>query len=386
VLTSLRSMAFVPALLIAGCSGSEPTTADDPMDDPEPGAEDPGQEQPQDDFEDPTPTPAPADDNYQPKLFSATRFGVFYQVTKDVLDEYQAVDGKGLPKVAGHAWLITQSHATAYASKGLADMVHRRDDFYYAPAFDLWDAKHDGWQTATTAQLRTWAHNFRDAALAAHADLFTFNEAPTTTGTSASIRVKIATILRAIHEPDAKGRVLWGVTYLTEKAATVSAYDSPASDFFKAIDDTSIALVAEHYHSTGFVCTLSETELATHYFAFRKWLVASGEPAKLSIANKKYTVLHSSRYNDGPSGWAGGDSSVTSLATYQKALSRIAKVTRATEGGINRISFAPTSTNITLFGVQPRITALMRWHYVHTGPQTQELSCIDNFGGNCTCN
>jgi hypothetical protein len=377
--TRIGSHALVCALLMAGCTGTAPT---DVAEDPEPAAEDPGTTPPEDDFTETTPLP---DDTWEPRPFTATRFGVFYQVTRDVLDAYQA-DGSGMPEAAGHAWIITQSHAVAYASKTLADLVHRRADFYYAPAFDIWDDKHKGWQTASDAQLRSWAHDFRDQAIAAHADLFTFNEAPTSTGSSANVRTKIATIIRAIHEPDAKGRVLWGVMYLTEAAATVANYTAPANDFFRAIDDTSIALVAEHYHSTGFVCGQSEAALASHYFNFRDWLVASGEPAKLAIAAKKYTVLHSARYNDGPSGWAGGDATTTSLAQYQRALSRIAKVTRATDGGVNRISFAPTATNITQFGVQPRIVGLMRWHYRHEAAQSGELPCIDNFGGNCTCN
>lgn len=365
-------------LLLAGCTGAAP---DDVVDDPDPGEEDPGTEQPDDEFTEAVP---PVDDGYVPKPLTASRFGVFYQVSKDVLDHYQDATS-GLPNVANHAWLITQSHATAYASKTLAETVHRRADFYYAPAFDLWDDKHNGWESASDAQLRAWSHDFRDTALAAHADLFTFNETPSTTGSNANVRVKIAKILRFIHEPDAMGRQLWGVVYMTEKSATASSWDSPASDFFRAIDDTSIALVVEHYHSTGFVCTLGESELANHYFAFRKWLVASGEPAKLSIAAQKYTVLHSARYNDGTSGWAGGDATKTSLATYQRALSRIARVTRMTEGGVNRISFAPTTSRITLFGVQPRITGLFRWHYRHTAAQSTELPCIDNYGGNCSC-
>jgi hypothetical protein len=373
---TLLFMALLPPLLVAGCTGADPTS-----DDPEPAADDPGQMQPEDEFTQEAP---PVDDGYIPKPFTATRFGVFYQVSSDVLAIYQDAD-KGLPQVAGHAWIITQSHATAFASKTLGDRIHQRPDFYYAPAFDLWDASHDGWQTASDAQLRQWAHDFRDAALKGHADLFTFNEAPTTTGESANVRIKIAKILRYIHEPDAMGRVLWGVTYLTERAATASKYDSPASDFFKAIDETSIALIAEHYHSTGFVCNLSEQALSDHYFGFRKWLVASGEPAKLSIANKKYTVLHSARFNEGTSGWAGGDSTQTTLATYQRALSKITRVTRMTEGGVNRLSFAPTTTQITKVGVQPRITALFRWHYRHTAAQAAELPCIDNFGGNCRC-
>jgi hypothetical protein len=56
-----------------------------------------------------------------------------------------------------------------------------------------------------------------------------------------------------------------------------------------------------------------------------------------------------------------------------------------TDGGLNRLSFAPTTTLITKVGVEPRITALFRWHYRHTAAQSTELPCIDNFGGNCTC-
>ena len=369
---------FCSVLLLAGCTGAAP---DDPVEDPEPGEEDPGTEQPADEFTDSVPA---VDDGYVPKPLTASRFGVFYQVSKDVLDHYQDPT-TGLPNVSNHAWLITQSHATAYASKALAENVHKRADFYYAPAFDLWDDKHNGWETASDAQLRAWSHDFRDQALAAHADLFTFNETPSTTGSSANVRVKIAKILRFIHEPDAMGRQLWGVVYMTEKSATASSWDSPASDFFRAIDETSISLVVEHYHSTGFVCTLTESELANHYFGFRKWLVASGEPAKLSIASQKYTVLHSARYAEGTDGWAGGDATRTSLSTYQRALSRITRVTRMTEGGVNRISFAPTTSRITLFGVQPRITGLFRWHYRHTAAQSTELPCIDNYGGNCSC-
>src|SRR5262245_18972501 len=108
---ALHAMALLPCLLLAGCS--EETV------DPDPGAEDPGMELPADEFDTPAAMP-PADDGYLPKALTATRFGVFYQVTHDVLDLYQDAD-RGLPVVANHAWLITQSHATAYASRALGD-------------------------------------------------------------------------------------------------------------------------------------------------------------------------------------------------------------------------------------------------------------------------
>src|ERR1043165_5555988 len=93
---SWLSMALLPSLLIAGCTGADPT--DPPSDDPEPGADDPGQQQPPDDFMQSDP-PGTVDDGWVPKAFTATRFGVFYQVSSDVLDIYQAQD-TGLAHVA----------------------------------------------------------------------------------------------------------------------------------------------------------------------------------------------------------------------------------------------------------------------------------------------
>jgi len=366
-------------VLAAGCTfASDPSVAD-PGDDTE---DTPPPELP-DDFG--TVVNPPTDDGWVPPAFTATRFGVFYQISGDVLDVYQDPD-HGLPMVANHAYIITHSHAVAFASKQLADLVHRRADFYYAPAFDLWDASHAGWQTASPAMLAQWGHEFRDAAIHAHADLFTFNECPTTTGSSANVRVQIARILRAIHDPDAQGRQLFGVTYFTQKPAIAGNWTEAGSDFFKAIDETSVALVVEYYHSNGYVCGNTTAALADHYFSLHDWLAASGEPAKISIASKKFTVLHSSRFDDGPSGWAGGDATQTTLANFQRALSRSAQVTRDTDGGVNRLAFGPVATSITQIGVQPRITALFRWHYLHTTAQASETSCIDNFGGNCSCN
>jgi hypothetical protein len=363
--------AFVCALLVGGCTSA----AEEPIDDERSRAAGRSTRR----------FPrgrATVDDGWVPRLPTAPRFGVFYRLSKDVL---VTAEPTGLPQVAATRG-SSQSHATAYASKGLAELVHRRDDFYYAPAFDVWDAKHDGWQTTTDTQLRQWAHDFRDTAIAAHADLFTFNEAPTTTPSSDNIRVRIAKILRFLHEPDAQGRQLWGVTYFTQSTATGANWNVPASDFFKAIDETSVALIAEFYHSTGYTCANSQAKLATHYFSLRDWLVASGEPAKLSIANSKFTVLHSSRFAEGVDGWAGGDATTTSLARYQRALSRATQVTRATAGGFNRLAFGPVTSQITKFGVQPRITALFRWHYLHEAAQTKEMPCIDGFAGNCNCN
>jgi len=280
----MRKLGFL-ALAFAACTAtadSDPTAPGD--DDPHPPASDDG-------FNDPTP---PADDGYVPKAMTASRFGVFYQISRDVLDVYQDA-AQGLPMTDNHAWLITHSHATAFASRALADRVHQRADFYYAPAFDLWHA-YPTWQTASDAELRQWAHAFRDDVITKHADGWAFNEVPSGTPHNADAQRRIAAILRALHDPDATGRQLFGVVYFTEAAGTPSNWTSAGSALFKAIDDTSIALVVEHYHSSVFVCSLSDAALADHLFALRSWLVASGEAAKVSLANAKFTVLHSSRF------------------------------------------------------------------------------------------
>jgi hypothetical protein len=82
-----------------------------------------------------------------------------------------------------------------------------------------------------------------------------------------------------------------------------------------------------------------------------------------------------------PRSTAGGDATKQTLANYQHALSRVAKVTRETSGGLNRISFAPVTDK----GVQPRIAELFRWHYDQSAPAASELPCIANYGGNCSC-
>jgi hypothetical protein len=140
--------------------------------------------------------------------------------------------------------------------------------------------------------------------------------------------------------------------------------------------------VAEHFHGQGFVCQNSLDFLRNHYFAMRDWLNGCGEPAKVSIANRKYTVLHSARYGQGASGWAGADADTTTLAAFQRALSRATLATRTRGGGFNRIAYAPVSEATTDPRVHPRIRLLVRWHY---GGGGLEEHCVDDFPGNCEC-
>jgi hypothetical protein len=324
----------------------------------------------------------PSDPAWQPRWDGRTRFVVFYQINPQVLEIY-ADPTTGLPRRPGNGYIFSISHASAPASLSTANLIHSmRDDFFYAPAFDMFE--HEGWETASDAQIAQWGHDFRDKALAAHADMFSFNEAPTTTAANPALRVRMMKMLRALNDPDPQGRRLRGVMFFTHKPSMPQNWTTPGTDFWRTVDETCDAVVVEHYHSQGFVCTWGEEALSEHLFAMREWFEHSGDPNKRSIANRKYTVLHSSRYAEGSSGWQGADSTKTTLAEFQRALSKLTKITRNTPGGINRICYAPTNS-VTAIGVMPRITQLVRWHYGAAAPSVSETACVAGAQSNCSC-
>jgi len=113
-------------------------------------------------------------------------------------------------------------------------------------------------------------------------------------------------------------------------------------------------------------------------------LNSSGDPSKVRIANEKFTVLHSSRFGPGNNGWQGASSDTTSLAAFQRNLSRATVATRTTPGGFNRISYGPIQSALTANGVHPRIAQLVRWHYGHGGSDS-ELGCIAGADVNRRC-
>lgn len=310
------------------------------------------------------------------------RYSCFYQVSFDAIDYYRDPT-YGLPNDAGHEHIFSHSHASVQADQALADYVHAGgSSFKYAPCFDLND--HAGWAQATDGELAAMARNFRDEAISKGADYFGFNEMYSNIPTDSNARNKVMTLLYYLNEPDSLGRRLYGITFFTEAAATPGNWTSAASSFWSRVKETSRLVVMEHYHGHSYVCTNSESFLANHLFAMRTWLNNSGEADKQYISNNQYTVLHSSRYGPGSSGWAGADSNTTSLAAFQRNLSKCAKVTRVTLGGNNRICFGPIASVYTQPGVHPRIRLLIRWHYNQGGTST-ELNCVDHYQGNCQC-
>ena len=191
-------------------------------------------------------------------------------------------------------------------------------------------------------------------------------------------------LLRALAAPDARGVSLRGVLFLTEQAATPGKWTSSATTFWRAVNETCDAVVAEHFHGQGFVCQTSLSELADHLFAMREWLETSGNEDKQEIANQKFTVMHSTRYAPGPSGWAGADSDRVTLPAFQRNLSRAVLATRSRAGGFNRVAFGPLQDSLTAGGVHPRIALLARWHYAQGGGSA-ELACVANASVNCRC-
>jgi hypothetical protein len=309
------------------------------------------------------------------------RISCFYQVNGEALN-YYLEPGVGLPNDPGHIHVFANSHPAANpASASLAAHIHSGGaSFRYAPSFDLND--HQGYLDASDAQLAEWAHTFRDIAIAANADYFAFNELPQDSGSNVRRRVQIMKLLQFLHEPDSTGRQLSGIFFMTHRPSMPANWTSRASAFWARVDATCRLVVAEHYHGHGYICGLSEADLGRHLFALRRWLAASGEPAKIRIANSKFTVLHSSHYGQLPSGWQGADPDDVTIGEFRRNLSKCAKVTRNTAGGFNRISFGPL--NPTDVRVHTRIRRLINWHYNQDRGDRERL-CLAASQANCEC-
>lgn len=313
---------------------------------------------------------------------SPLRYSCFYQVDRNAVDIYADVVS-GLPNDPWHVHVFAHSHASVYADPNLAAYIHNANSrFAYAPAFDL--HKFAGWRTADESQLAAWGRDFRDNVLSRGADYFAFNELPTNSGTDAQTRANIATLLRYLNEPDADGHQLPGIFFMTHAPSMPANWNDAASEFWQTVDATCALVVAEHYHGNGFICQNSETFLSNHFFAMYNWLNDSGEYAKISIANDKFTVLHSSRYGPGSSGWQGANSDVVPFDVFQRDLGKCARVTRNAPGGTNRISFAPLAAVYTDPAVHSHISLLLNWHY-NQDFSADEQDCLGGDPANCAC-
>jgi hypothetical protein len=198
------------------------------------------------------------------------------------------------------------------------------------------------------------------------------------------VRSQIATLLKYLSEPNDYGEWLEGIVFMTHRPSMPGNWREPDAEFWDAVNQASRLVVAEHYHSHGFVCNNTETYLSNHFFAMRDWLYASGEGSQIEIANEKMTVLHSSRYGPGPSGWQGGDSNLVPFDAFERNLARCSRVTRDRAGGYNRICFAPLTAAYTDPAVHLRIRRLLNWHYNQAGDDLERM-CVEDDNSQCQC-
>jgi hypothetical protein len=146
---------------------------------------------------------------------------------------------------------------------------------------------------------------------------------------------------RFIHDPGDGGPKFPCVFYFTEQNVENEHWKQLSDEFWQALDDTSVLIVGEHYHSWDFLFKQSEQALTDHLFAVSKDLAASGKKDQLDIAENKYAVLHSSYYGPKDTGWHGPIQSQTKPEELRKYCDRVIGATRASEFGDRRIGFGP---------------------------------------------
>ena len=215
--------------------------------------------------------------------------------------------------------------------------------FKYALALDV--HKYKSWMTAADDQLRAWATEFRGLALDAGgpADYFAFNEMPTTGAATPNLRSQAAKWLRHLHEAGG-GPKLRGVFYFTERNLNPANWQGEADDFWAALDETCDLVVGEHYHNYGFAFSHTPQQYAAHLFALPKWLQEGGKPAQVSIATRKYLVLHSSYYGPAVTGWNGLTTDKYDEGKLREYFQHLVAATRYSELGRSRIGFGPLAT------------------------------------------
>lgn len=263
----------------------------------------------------------------------------FYQFGRGAFDAFRAPEA--LPNGDGYLHIFSHSHPGMSSHPETAKLVRQAGSSYrYALALDV--HKYPGWMQASDDQLQKWAEEFRSQALdpAGPADYFAFNEMPTTGAATPRLREQAAKWLRLMHASGG-GPKLRGVFYFTERNLAPANWQGKSDGFWEALDETCDLVVGEHYHSYDFELQHTPEKLAEHLFALPRWLEASGKAAQLSIARRKYTVLHSSYYGTGMSGWAGVPSDKHDPAELERYFEHMLAATRSVGYGKRRVAFGP---------------------------------------------
>lgn len=269
----------------------------------------------------------------------------FYQWDKDSLRVLGGPDG--LPNGPEYVHIFSMSHAGHDAHPEMANQVHKLGpSFKYARAIDIW--KYKGWQEADDGQLKQWAMDFRKEALPENgpSDYYAFNEVPTGAEGKPELQRRIATWIRYLYDAGDGLPKLPCVFYLVEENLVPDSWKggSVTDDFWKAVDDTSVIVVGEHYHNQKYIAERSPEQYTDHLFELARWLDESGKSPQQNIARHKYGVLHSSYYGEKATPWEGMVASESTPAQFQAYLQEMVDDTRRSPYGRRRISFGPLNT------------------------------------------
>src|SRR5438045_816569 len=158
------------------------------------------------------------------QLLAAANPATKPQIDKYVTNFYQFFDSalktlsgpNGLPNGPQYLHIFAQSAPSTEPRSKVQKLIHScGSSFKYAYAFDCDKCK--GWQQADDDQLKRWAIEFREVALATGpADYFAFNEMPTTGAAKPILRGRVTRWMRMLHEAGG-GPKLRGIFYFTEQ-------------------------------------------------------------------------------------------------------------------------------------------------------------------------
>ena len=358
------------------------------------------------------------------------RYTCFYPFDAKTLQDHKSIYS-ALPNDARHRHIFAVSHKDPDhpADSTLAATVHglaeQNESFKYAPAFDLkkLSVHHKvRWDCADDPTLRSWAKTFREAAVQANADYFTLNElfhdVGSATQSAKRKRQKVMALLKYLNLPvkTSTGSVrLRGVLFMTHCPSTSAGWTAPnMNTFWNRVNSYCDLVVAEHYHSLGYICKTRDLTLTNDFFTLRKRLYDKGG-AMRHVATQMFTVLHSSYYGAYVPlrrTWGGATTSEADIERFERYLARCAHLTRnpgrdyggGAGGGVNRIAFGPISCSLpekvkdsedvirhlceeepTLSAqVRQRLVDLINWHYNNPNP-ARELECYDRKASNCAC-
>jgi hypothetical protein len=266
----------------------------------------------------------------------------FYQLSKKT---FAMLSGKdALPNGPQFEHIFTVSYPGTKPHKDAADMVHAAgSSFKFGLCIDL--HKYKTWLTDSEETVKGWCQEFRKTCFDSGADYVSFNEFPPPAPQRPDMHARVAMILRFLHDPG-DGKKLPGVFYFTEEGVEPYRWKGGITpDLWKAINETSALVVAEHYHKPDFIYNHPTPEkYADHLSVMTEFLESKHEPAIDEILRDKWCVLHSSYYGPRDSGWQGVLSDKYAEADARKYVQFCIDATHACKYGANRLSFGPLET------------------------------------------